>query len=58
MTLQVLLHRRLPWLLTHGLCHLLGYTHNNDDDAAVMEAAEQHILQRYDKEAGPQGIYL
>ncbi|MEM7471651.1 MAG: rRNA maturation RNase YbeY [Pseudomonadota bacterium] len=31
-------------LLVHGLLHLLGYDHENDPDAALMEGTERRIL--------------
>jgi probable rRNA maturation factor len=31
-------------LLVHGLLHLLGYDHGEDDDAAIMEAEEARVL--------------
>lgn len=31
-------------LLTHGVLHLVGYDHNADDEAEIMEAAESAIL--------------
>ena len=31
-------------LLLHGILHLLGYDHENDKDAAVMEAKEKQLL--------------
>jgi probable rRNA maturation factor len=31
-------------LVVHGTLHLLGYDHDTDDDAAVMEAAEVRAL--------------
>ncbi|UTW55092.1 rRNA maturation RNase YbeY [Kordiimonas sp. SCSIO 12610] len=31
-------------LVTHGLLHLLGYDHINDDDAEIMENRERQIL--------------
>lgn len=31
-------------LIVHGVLHLLGYDHENDKDAEVMEAAEVKIL--------------
>ncbi len=31
-------------LIIHGLLHLLGYDHENDPDAALMEAIEVEIL--------------
>ena len=32
-------------LLTHACLHLLGYDHENDEDATVMEALEVKILE-------------
>lgn len=34
----------LCFLLTHGILHLLGYDHQTDEDAVVMENLEQEIL--------------
>lgn len=34
----------LAWLLIHGALQLLGYTHDSDGDAAVMEALERQAL--------------
>jgi probable rRNA maturation factor len=31
-------------LLVHGICHLMGYDHEDDGDAEVMEARERQIL--------------
>jgi len=31
-------------LLIHGVCHLVGYDHEDDDDAEVMEARERDLL--------------
>jgi probable rRNA maturation factor len=31
-------------LVVHGICHLLGYDHEDDADAEVMEAKEREIL--------------
>ncbi len=33
-------------LLVHGMLHLLGYDHNDDDEAAEMEAREIRALNR------------
>ncbi len=33
-------------LIVHGMLHLQGYDHENDDDAAVMENRERAILVR------------
>lgn len=35
-------------LIVHGILHLLGYDHENDKDAEVMEAAEIKILSTLD----------
>ena len=34
----------LSHLAIHGFLHLIGYDHENDDDAEAMEALEQEIL--------------
>src|SRR3954452_12261774 len=34
----------LSHLAVHGFLHLIGYDHENDDDAEAMEALEQEIL--------------
>jgi probable rRNA maturation factor len=36
--------REYAFLLTHALLHLLGYHHDDEDNAAVMEAKEEQIL--------------
>ena len=36
--------QRLKILLVHGLCHLIGYDHENDNDYAIMERKEQALL--------------
>jgi len=35
---------RLPILLVHGICHLLGYDHETDQDYALMQKKEQEFL--------------
>jgi rRNA maturation RNase YbeY len=35
---------RLPILLVHGICHLLGYDHENDKDYQVMHKKELELL--------------
>jgi probable rRNA maturation factor len=34
----------LSHLAVHGFLHLIGYDHENDDDAEAMEALERDIL--------------
>ncbi len=34
----------LSHLAIHGFLHLVGYDHENDDDAEVMENLERNIL--------------
>lgn len=40
------LQERLRVLLIHGICHLLGYDHENDADYRRMRAKEAAILKR------------
>ena len=40
----------LNLLLVHGVLHLLGYDHESDEDAAVMQAREQVVLEAYTAE--------
>lgn len=35
---------RLQVLLVHGICHLLGYDHIEDDDYIIMKAKEDELL--------------
>lgn len=35
---------RLPILLVHGICHLLGYDHETDEDYKVMHKKEMELL--------------
>ena len=37
----------LNLLLVHGVLHLLGYDHESDEDAAVMQARERAVLQAW-----------
>jgi probable rRNA maturation factor len=37
----------LALLLVHGLLHLLGMDHDEDEEAVVMEARERELLQEY-----------
>lgn len=37
--------QRMDRMLVHGICHLLGYDHIEDQDFEVMEALENKLLQ-------------
>ncbi len=37
----------LNLLLVHGVLHLLGYSHDSDDDAAAMQERERVLLEAY-----------
>ena len=43
---NISLHDHLSHLLVHGLLHLLGYDHQEDDEAEHMESLEIKILQQ------------
>jgi probable rRNA maturation factor len=38
-------------LCVHGILHLLGYDHGDDEDADLMEEREQELLRRIGREA-------
>ena len=38
------LNKELSILLVHGILHLIGYDHIEDDEAAIMEAKEKELL--------------
>ncbi len=38
--------RELYYLVTHGLCHLLGYDHIEDDDKRQMREKEERVLSK------------
>lgn len=38
------LYRELLFLAAHGLCHLLGYDHNTDEEEAEMNARMKSLL--------------
>lgn len=40
---------RMRILLVHGICHLLGYDHELDEDYKVMHKKEQSILKKLEK---------
>lgn len=37
---------RIPVLLVHGICHLLGYDHIEDEEYRVMRTKEQSLLKK------------
>lgn len=37
---------RMPVLLVHGICHLLGYDHEHDADYKIMHKKEQTLLKK------------
>ena len=39
---------RLPVLITHGVCHLIGYDHETNEDYAIMQKQEDLILEKID----------
>lgn len=45
--LGVTVESELNLLLTHGILHLLGYDHESDEDAGVMQERERVLLQAY-----------
>ncbi len=44
--LGVTYEHRLMILTIHGICHLLGYDHETDEQYAVMQAREDSILKK------------
>lgn len=42
------LRRELYYLAVHGLCHLLGYDHETDEEKAQMRAREERVLSDMD----------
>jgi probable rRNA maturation factor len=45
--MDVTVEQELNLLLTHGILHLLGYDHESDEDATVMQERERVLLQAY-----------
>jgi len=46
------LEERMQTLLVHGICHLLGYDHELDEDYVIMNKEEKRLLSqlgRYEK---------
>lgn len=46
------LQREMCFLMTHGLLHLLGYDHMNEEDEKEMFALQDEILHRLNIERG------
>lgn len=42
----ILLHHHFIHLVIHGTLHLLGYDHEDEDEAEIMENLEIHILDK------------
>ncbi|CAB3985882.1 ribonuclease isoform X3 [Paramuricea clavata] len=42
----------LPVYVTHGICHLLGYTHNTKEDWKLMFSKEKEILSAFTQRTG------
>lgn len=42
-------NERIIRLLVHGMCHLLGYTHDTDENAAIMEKQEDYLMHELNK---------
>ncbi len=40
------LEKHLQRLLVHGICHLLGYDHEKDEDYEKMQKKEQQLLKK------------
>ena len=35
---------RIPYLLAHGMIHLMGYDHDNDEEWELMTRKEEEVL--------------
>ncbi|KAJ1984182.1 hypothetical protein H4R34_000836 [Dimargaris verticillata] len=44
---QIPVHKHLPLLYTHGLCHLLGYDHETKQQHRQMAQLEQSVLRQF-----------
>ena len=40
--------REICYLAVHGLMHLLGYDHMNENDKRIMRSKEEEVLNEYD----------
>lgn len=43
--LGISFEQRMKVLLVHGMCHLLGYDHENDKDYEIMKEKEKSLLE-------------
>ncbi|XP_044170241.1 endoribonuclease YbeY-like isoform X2 [Acropora millepora] len=46
------LHSYLPVIITHGLCHLMGYTHDTQENLDMMRSKEVEVLTEFNKRTG------
>lgn len=44
--------REMGYLAVHGILHLLGYDHENEDDKKIMRRKEEEILKAFDLKRG------
>lgn len=42
----------LPVIITHGLCHLMGYTHDTQENLDMMRSKEVEVLTQFNKRTG------
>ena len=40
--------RELVYLFVHSMCHLVGYDHMEEDEKALMRAAEENVMRALD----------
>ncbi len=45
-----LFEERMRILLVHGICHLLGYKHETDEEYKVMKKQEDYLLEKLQKD--------
>eukprot|EP00239_Pterosperma_sp_CCMP1384_P005321 CAMPEP_0197860472 /NCGR_PEP_ID=MMETSP1438-20131217/35863_1 /TAXON_ID=1461541 /ORGANISM="Pterosperma sp., Strain CCMP1384" /LENGTH=214 /DNA_ID=CAMNT_0043477347 /DNA_START=251 /DNA_END=892 /DNA_ORIENTATION=- len=46
-SLNVPLEEEFPFILTHGILHLMGHDHEEDDEAELMEAKEEEVKELF-----------
>lgn len=42
--------REMLYMITHGMCHLIGYDHEKAEDKIVMRETEEYILKKIEGE--------